>query len=190
MIQPVARLPKDADVLAKEGQNEGLLGSFCYRCGRDPDKAHDRSFFCPALSKRAEGGEWISFERIRQALQRYAPSPLSVASAGRVEEPDGPLSTYHYVVGVGYRNKYLGRFDYPAMPEFSVWREAPEYYDPNRGYVMQSTSDHTQFFMGWRAALRGAAAKVGVPFRKIARDLGVSPDWSTEEIMRWKIGWV
>lgn len=189
MIQSVARLPKDASVLALEGQNEGLLGSLCYRCGQNPDRAHDRTFFCPAFAKRAEGGEWISFGRIRQTLQRFAPSTLSVQSAGRCEEPDGPLKTYHYIVGVGYRNRYLGRFDYPYMPEFSVWRKSPMIFNATSSRIQQE-SDHTMFFKGWRAALRDAAAKIGVPFRKIARDLGVSPDWTTEEIMRWKPGWV
>lgn len=190
MIQSVARLPTDANVLAAEGQREGLLGSLCYRCGQNPDKAHDRAFFCPSFSLRGEAGEWVSFERIRATLQKYAPYALSVASAGRCEEPDGPLNTYHYIVGIGYENRYLGRFDYPYMPEFSVFRETPTYYDPQRGDVLQKESDHMMFFKGWRAALRDAAARIGVPFRKIARDLGVSPDWTTEETMRWKSGWV
>ena len=183
MITQTQQFPKDGDVLKKEGEAEGLIGNRCYRCGEDPEKAH-KGGFCPAFASYSEAGQWLQFSSILRVLRRHAKGSLSAWTTNKVEEHEGPFGHNHSVVGLAYNNKYLGRFDCPNVPEFSLWESG------NSEYGIPVSSSHSMLYKGWRRSLRQTAQKIGADWRKVTRELGISPDISTEHLKRQKSSWL
>lgn len=177
----------DGSVFGREGELEGLKGSLCYRCGQPPEIAHDR-FFCPAFSEYGEAGMWVPFNRILRTIRKHVKGrTISVWTTNRVEELEGPLNEWHHVVGMAIEGKYVGRFDYPYMPEFSIWKPSDRVWDLEHGSIA-ARSNHSMFYKGWRVALRPLRGVIPDWF-KFCKELGISPDHSTEELARRKSGW-
>ena len=188
-VEHINSPPKNRDVIGKEGELEGLLHTYyCYRCGRDPNVAHDR-FFCPAFASYADAGRWLPFPEILHAFRKRSKGSLSVWTTNRVEEHEGPEKTWHHVVGIAFNNRYAGRFDAPEVPEFSIFEPSDSQYDADHGSVAASTV-HNMLYKGWRCSLRDTAKLMNIPWPTLSRDLGIPPDRSSEEHKRRKSGWL
>lgn len=176
-----ARIREGKDI-AREGEIQGLIGqTICYRCLRPIETAHDGEF-CPAFAQPSEAGRWLLFDNIRRSLIKRARGTISIKFSNRVEEPEGPYGVFHRVVGISFNGKYAGRLDTPYVPEFSVWEGG------NDIYGLPTTPSHELLWGGWRNNLRRICDRSGADWWKVSRDLGISPDRSTEHGLRWMAG--
>jgi hypothetical protein len=165
---------RDGSIVAREATLAGLTNTRCYRCGQDPDKAHDRDGFCPAFSNYGEVGRWIPTSKIVRVLAKFSRKPVRFKEAhARLEETEGPATVKHSMLGVYSDNKYIGRLDYPTMPEFTLWAKRPQ---PD------------MLYKGWRAALEELSLHLNIPRATIERELGVTLSEGTEAIRRRKLG--
>jgi len=96
---------------------------------------------------------------------------------------EGEAANFHDIIGTAYNDKFACRFDYPLMPEFSCYSE--DY----RGR-WSPDPDHDFLFMGWRRQLRVLAGKMNIRPSKFFRELKTSPDITSEEVSRKKLGWL
>ena len=147
----------------------------CRRCGEDPDKAHDNEW-CPAFSKTGEVGRWLNFSDLYSALRAELGGNLEIRPSCRTENREGPAGEWFNVVGLYRDGEYIGRFDAPYVPEYSLWAD-------RRG-------QHSMLLKGWRASLRDLATKTGVRFERIAKRLAVNSDRTSEEIVRFGVGYL
>ena len=162
------------DRLVNAATVECSAGGICKRCGEDPDKAHDNGF-CPAFAKTSDVGRWIPFSNLLRAVRAECGN-IEVRHSCRTEYHEGPRNEWTNVVGLYRDGEYLGRFDTPDVPEYSLWTT-------RRG-------QHSMLLKGWRASLRDISTKTGVRFDRIARRLRVNPDRTTEEIRRQITGYL
>ena len=172
-VEAIRAISVDGDVWAQEGESEGVSNTLCYRCGQDPEDAHDH-FFCPAFSEYSHAGMWLSFSRILQELRRLSPKTISIQKSCNVEELEGRGGQWHHLVGISIDGCYTKRMDAPECPEFGI-------YDRHRGL-------HRTIYAGWRSVLKDICLVAGVSWRTLAKRRGVNPDRCTEEIRRMKSG--
>lgn len=163
-----------ADKMAHDATVECSSGGVCKRCGQDPNKAHDGSY-CPAFSNTSEVGRWVPFSNILRAIRAECGN-IEVRHSCRHEFSEGPEDEWSNVVGLYKDGVYLGRFDSPYCPEYSLWSK-------RRG-------QQEMLMKGWRASLRDISTRTNVRFGKIAKRLGINPDRTTEEIRRFGTGYL
>jgi len=164
-----------ADAMARSAEVAASHSDTCYRCGESISRSHD-GFWCPALAQRAHAGRWIPFEKIRSALEHAVSGrSLTVARTCRAELPDGAEGEFHDIVGVSVDGAYVCRFDTPSMPEFGL---------------CQAHNPHEIIFAGWRGQLRQFARKTRCNEQKLFAALQANADRTTEEVTRYKIGWL
>lgn len=163
-----------ADMTRKEEVDNSEV-SICRRCGQDIAEAHDNGY-CPSFSSSKEVGRWINFSDIYRAIKRELGGRIEVRPSCRTEDTEGPAGNWTSVVGLYRDGEYIGRFDAPYMPEYSMWTD-------RRG-------QHAMLYKGWRCALRDLATKTNVRFERFARTLGTTPDRTTEEIRRAIVGYL
>lgn len=176
LVEAIEHPMVEGDVVARKGEVAGLIGNRCFRCGRDPDIAHDSGHFCPAFADYREVGRWIPFSNIVAALRKVR-SNIVVIYTSRMEETEGLEGCFHRAAGIYDDGKYMVRMDHPNCPEYSLW-ELPE--------------PHTMLYKGWRCAIREFLQKTHTWNRReiVERALSIELDVNTEEDLRTQSGFL
>jgi hypothetical protein len=140
--------------MARAAEVECSASSICKRCGQEVETAHDNSF-CPAFAKSGEVGRWIPFSNILSAIRAELGTGVEVRHSCRTEAHEGPRNEWTNVVGLYHNGEFIGRFDSPYVPEYSLWTDR--------------RSQHSMLMKGWRASLRDIGTKTGVRFERSSK---------------------
>ncbi len=193
----VQTTPYDADEMAKDAELHTSKGVTCYRCGKDVEKFHTDTFYCKSFSEYY-GGRWLLWDNLRRVLTEHferVGRPMSWWYTSAFEDPVDQGGTWHRVAGIAVDGQFLGRFESPHQPEFSII-----YHDPGLD-ALPEYRHHTEpnleyVYMGWRGQLRAACEKayhrlgLAIDFADVTRDLGISGDRTGEEVTRFQVGWL
>lgn len=187
----VRRTPLLGDEMARKEEIRDSIGSNnCYRCGLDTSKFHSSRFVCRCFTMPSHLGRWLLWDDIRKTLAQHASRhTFSWWYAGRIEDPVEAYDHWHSVVGVAIDGHYAGRFEAPQMPEFS-FIEWDTRADVLPEASMLTAPQHTFIYMGWRGQLRQFCRRARINPNSVARDLGVSPDRTGEDMARYETGWL